>query len=261
MKNSFWAVLRENKIGVEMEKKKNIKQSQNKVILNLTADLPHKLFMNKTTLSGRFRIGVRNDFMDKQQTVVVLCPPCGESTARSGVRGYLNKDASFYNPPTALQATSPTRGAGKSGLTLIELLVVVLIIGILASVALPQYQQAVWKSKLARLLPIIKHIEQVRTVHLLAGGTDADSLLDMGFEYPVENYAKAESGMEAMSSSYYAIQHHGSSYALYHQPDAPVYFYRSTQWYCLTMDGEKGKKLCASLTGSEPDSMGWYPVK
>ena len=36
--------------------------SPHKVILNLIQDLPHKPFMGKTTLSGRFRIGVRNDF-------------------------------------------------------------------------------------------------------------------------------------------------------------------------------------------------------
>lgn len=46
----------------------------------------------------------------------------------------------------------------KHRFTLIELLVVVLIIGILSAVALPQYQAAVEKSRVARLLPLFKSI-------------------------------------------------------------------------------------------------------
>ncbi|WP_428074546.1 type IV pilin protein [Candidatus Avelusimicrobium luingense] len=74
--------------------------------------------------------------------------------------------------------------------TLIELLVVVLIIGILASVALPQYQKAVEKSRAAAVWPLLRAIGEAQENYYLANGVYANSFDDLAVEIPFTGTTK-----------------------------------------------------------------------
>ena len=121
---------------------------------------------------------------------------------RSGATLTSNKKCAFV-----LRQVSPDLQKARGvGFTLIELLVVVLIIGILAAVALPQYQKAVEKSRGAQAFSILQSLVSAQEAYQLANGEYATSFDELSVEIPwtgtdkwisaSDNFADTRSNMD-----------------------------------------------------------------
>ena len=151
--------------------------------------------------------------------------------------------------------------------TLIELLVVVLIIGILAAIALPQYQKAVLKSKFARLQPLVASLANAGEVYYLANGVYPSQFSELDVELPQEptssDTAPDESGSFTVNFPWGSctLTNNASNKFIGCNDDSNISY---TQFFihsprnsgdrvCSAKNGDTtAYAVCKSLTGHEP---------
>ena len=141
------------------------------------------------------------------------------------------------------------------GFTLIELLVVVLIIGILAGVALPQYQKAVTKTRFMRLLPLTKAISDAENVYYMANGAYTLNFDDLDIALP-SGATYATSSLLAYDNYYCWLRWDGanmSSSSVYcndKSPNAPSLekYFVDTNYICWS-SSDFTQGVCKSVSG------------
>ena len=143
--------------------------------------------------------------------------------------------------------------SSSKGFTLLELLVVVLIIGILAMIALPQYQYVVDKSKFTQLLILSKAIKDAQHRYILAHGERSLdlSVLDIGIDGATYSKDLTENDTVKFKNGFCALTQSSSRNSLWCRinKNPKIYFFihfdDEVKYCCVPKEtGKRGERIC-----------------
>ena len=150
----------------------------------------------------------------------------------------------------------------RKGFTLIELLVVVLIIGILAAIAFPQYQVAVLKTRYTQLMVMADAIRRAQDAYYLATGKYALKINDLDITVPADCRV-SEGGGTVYCPKFVCVvndrwpyaETYGNAYCYIPRPEYPLTYFiwhmrDKPERLCLAgLNDETAKKVCISMGG------------
>ena len=135
--------------------------------------------------------------------------------------------------------------------TLIELLVVVLIIGILAAVAVPQYRKAVLKAHTTEVLTVLPQLKRAAVVYRLANGEqNLEDISKFDIEVPENRFSTTWNYSNADDPNhYYYSCKNGMCVAQASNPDLPMFEYATTKLNCIRWVNKSdiAEDICKSL--------------
>ena len=152
----------------------------------------------------------------------------------------------------------------KKGFTLIELLVVVLIIGILASIALPQYQKAVDKSRYTQAMILMNNLIKGEEVYHLENGTYTQKFEDLDIELPTPNAITNNADSYTYTYSWGYCYTHNTGYGVYYAKVGDGYagyfkFWnnpaaRKPRCWAKPMNNQRANDVCKIITNKQTGS-------
>ena len=157
----------------------------------------------------------------------------------------------------------------KTGFTLIELLVVVLIIGILASIALPQYKMAVAKSRYAALKPLVQALATAEEQYFMANNQYTDQMSELSLEIPGTPLPNSDAYRSYGRNKYCSITIGSAVNQYLYCKDSSVglsygkKLVRNKNYFCVAYSDSPyyliAKKICQNETNNTLDENGsWY---
>ena len=137
----------------------------------------------------------------------------------------------------------------KKAFTLIELLVVVLIVGILAAIALPQYQRAVDLSRTKGTFPVIRAIVEAEKAFYMENGRYTKDFEELSIDFPVKSYKNGS--LTLADGSVYSIGDNGTYWHVFAYPfglnNMFIYWAIPRDWWLCYPQGARGKNVCKAL--------------